>query len=94
MEKVRKVRVEVVVNEAINKLITKKKRTKSYNTAIKFKGLEWDMAISTYDNKPFNQKKVYITVWYKMQSKTVAIISPRKAGYTLKEVNKTLKEWR
>ena len=79
----------------IDNLVKHKKRTGYYNVSIEYKEITFSMVISTHDNKPFNKKKVRIygcgcskdsSIW----QTDIAILSPRKAGYTQKEVNSFL----
>ena len=78
-----------IINEATKKLIAIKKKSGFFNVSIDYKGATWSMAITAYDNKPFPKKEVYITIHSTggdcFISKVVKIVTPKYAGYTLKQ---------
>lgn len=76
-----------IIQEATRRLIALKKKSGLYNVKIDFEGLEWTMALTTFDGKPFNKKKVNITCFCGTREKLLNIITPKEAGYTLKEYN-------
>ena len=82
-----------VLGEVVKLLIAKKKQTGQYNVAINHKGLDYDMAITTFDDKPFERKHVLITAYAPGtigMSYTPLTLEPIKCGYTKKEVDKML----
>jgi len=80
-----KLNIPEIQKEAILKLIAFKKKTGLYNVLIKHAGLEWSMALTTYDNKPFDKKRVYVAAHFEMSQKCVATLTPQEAGYTKEE---------
>lgn len=80
-------------------LIAKKKKNKFYNVALEdkeqfkitgIKGLSFSMAISTYDDKPFEKKRVRITAHASggdcFMQRDILILNPIEAGYDKKDV--------
>lgn len=72
-----------VVKTAVKKLVAFKKKSGMYNVKVRYKGLDWTMVISTFDDKPFDKKTVRVEVLAKegFFSKEVATLTPREAGY-------------
>ena len=79
-----------IIDEAVKKLIAAKKRLNCLNSSIHFEGLDWTMAISLYDGKPFCEKRVRIEIFQGFHSKTIRILKPADCGYTIDEVQEYL----
>ena len=79
-----------IIDEAVKRLIAEKRHTGYFNVSIKYQCNSWSMALTAHDGKPFHKKKVNINIHAaggRHGSKTVRILTPKEAGYTLKEFN-------
>ncbi len=77
-------KIKQYIKTITQKLIAEKKKTNYFNVGIKDKGIEFVMAITAYDSKPFAKKDVNITAFLGGQQKLINVITPAKAGYTKK----------
>lgn len=83
------------IETAIKKLKAKKEKKGYYNPSINYKGCKWVMVITTYDDKPFSEKRVDVEIFppnstSALDSKRVAMLDPEEAGYTPEEVEEHL----